>query len=155
MLQIQVSVLNAKMNGESKNRAEGVTRQQLRDKIASLSQTQVRRAADALSTIWSRMDEPLGPLAAPSKSIPSVLSAPLPNWHRVKIALLKSITTGVFIDAQFYAFNKTANDLPYDPKPLFVSSIVIEEWRPAITTRMWRNFPDLSHSNLWLKRPLV
>ena len=155
MLQIQVSILVAKMNGESKNRAEGVTRRRLREKIASLSQPQVKSAADALSTIWSCMDGPLRLLAAPSKSTPSVLSAPWPNWHRVKIALLKSITTGVFIDAQFYAFNRIAIDFPFYPKPLYTSSIVTEEWGPAITTRKWKNFPDLSLSNLYSKRPLV
>jgi hypothetical protein len=59
----------------------------------------------------------------------------LPNWHRVQLALLKSITTGIFIDVQFYACNKVVDDLPVDTKPLFISSIVIEQWGPAITTR--------------------
>ena len=58
-----------------------------------------------------------------------------PNWPRVKLALLKSIPTGTFIDVQFYAYNTISNSLPLDPKPLFTSSIVIEEWAPAITTR--------------------
>ena len=129
------------MNEESKKCAEGATRQRLREKIASLSQAQVRRAADALTTIWSCMDGPLKPLAAPPKPTLSVPPVPSPDWHRVKLALLKSITTGVFIDVQFFAFNKTANNLPFDPKPLYVSTIVIERWGPAITTREWKNLP--------------
>ena len=138
MLQTQVSILITKINEESKKCGEGVTRQRLREKIASLSQAQVGRAADALTMIWSCVNGPLGPLAAPLKSTLTVPPTLLPNWHRVKLALLKSITTGIFIDAQFYAFNKTANNLPFDPKPLYISSIVIEEWGPAITTREWK-----------------
>ena len=141
MLQIQVSILVAKMKEESKKNSEGVTRRRLREKIASLSQPQVRRAADALSAIFTYFDGPMEPLAAPQKPTVTDLSTLLPNWHRVKLALLKSITTGIFIDAQFYAFNKTANSLPFDPKPLYISSIVIEEWGPAITTREWKNRP--------------
>ena len=53
----------------------------------------------------------------------------------MKLALLKSIPTGTFIDVQFYAYNAISGDLPLDLKPVFTSSIVIEEWAAAITTR--------------------
>ena len=128
------------MNEESKKRSEGATRNQLREKIASLSQPQVRRAADALSMIWTCVD---GPLKSPA--IPLGYTFPVSNlfsnWHQMNLAFLKSIPTGVFIDAQFYAFSKINNGLPSDPKPLFISSIVIEEWGFAMTTRKRENLP--------------
>ena len=123
------------MNEESKMSTEGATRQRLREKIASLSQPQVGRARDALSMIWDYAKGPLKPPAAQPGFTSQVTPPLLPNWHRVELALLKSIVTGVFIDTQFYAFNKTGGGLPLDPKPLFASSIVIEEWVPAITAR--------------------
>ena len=114
---------------------EGATRERLRKKIASLSLPQVRRAADALAMIWSCMAGPLESPAVQPKTAFLTTVTHLPNWHRVKLAFLKSITTGVFIDVQFYAFNKIDDGLPRDPKPLYMSSIVIEEWGPAIATR--------------------
>lgn len=88
--------------------------------------------------IWSCASGRLeSPVVQPAFT-PFATSAFFPNWHRVKLAFLKSIATGVFIDAQFYAFSKICNGLPFDPKPLFMSSIVIEEWGPAITTREWK-----------------
>jgi len=93
------------------------------------------RATDALVMIWNRVKEPLEPpMTQPGFNL---FATPIlfPNWHRVKVAFLKSIATGVFIDVQFYAYNKILDNIPVDPKPLFTSSIVIEEWWPAITTR--------------------
>ena len=55
-----------------------------------------------------------------------------PNWHRVKLGFLKSVSTGVFIDVKLYAFNKIDDGSPQDPKPLYTSSIVIEERGPAV-----------------------
>ena len=50
----------------------------------------------------------------------------------MKLAFLKSVSTGVFIDVQLYAFNKIDDGSPQDLKPLYTSSIVIEEWGPAV-----------------------
>lgn len=136
MLPIQVSILVTKMNEESKTPVRGGTREQLREKIASLSQLQVKRAADALSMILSYSNSPLKPPAA-QPELASLAHTHFLNWPRVKIAFLKSIATGIFIDSQIYAFNKAGNNLPCDPKPLFISSIMIEQWGPAITTRKW------------------
>ena len=132
---MQVSFLVNKMNKESKGDAEGATRKRLRDKIASLPRSQMGRATDALVTIWNRAKEPLEPPTTQSGFNLSATPILFPNWHRVKVAFLRSITTGVFIDVQFYAYNKIFGNIPLDPKPLFISSIVIEEWGPAITTR--------------------
>ena len=129
------------MDEESKNCPEGATRNQLRDKIASLSQPQVRRAADALSMIWTCVNGPLKPPPIPFAYTSSVFNF-FSKWHKTNLAFLKSISTGVFIDAQFYAFSKINNGLPSDPKPLFISSIVIEEWGSAIATRKWKNLPS-------------
>ena len=124
------------MKGELRWDTEGVTRKKLQDKIAALTQPQLMRAMDVLAMIWDGMQGPLGPPPAiEPKLVSSVAPALLPNWHRVKLALLKSISSGVFIDIQFHASNKIGDDLPLDPKPLFASSIVIEEWGLAITTR--------------------
>ena len=122
------------MKDESTRGAESVTRRQLRDKIASLSQSELGHAADALVMIW---DGVVGPLDPPQelKYTLSPKFTPSPNWHRVQLALLKSISTGTFVDIQFYAYNAIHNDLPRDLRPLFTSSIVIEEWAAAITTR--------------------
>ena len=105
------------------------------EKMKILSPSRLARATDVLSMIWNGAIGPLDPLAPglrPSFSVDAPLSL---NWSRVKLALLKSISTGTFIDIQFYAYNAINNDIPLDPKPLFASSIVIEEWGPAIMTR--------------------
>jgi hypothetical protein len=141
ILSIQVSKLVCRMKDESKKNIGSVTGDKLRDKITTLTQSQLMRATDALAMIWDGMKGPLEP--RPTTELEFALSVtppPFPNWHRVKLALLKSISTGTFIDIQFYAFNKIGADLPFDLKPLFTSSIVIEEWGPAITTRELEGF---------------
>jgi len=135
---MQVSQLVRKMKEESEGDTESVTTKQLWDKIAALSQSQLTHATDALAMIWNGMIGPLDLLAPEPEPNPPMTPALLPNWHRAKLALLKSIPTGVFIDVQFYAYSTIGNDLPWDPRPLFTSSIVIEDWGPTITTRKWR-----------------
>ena len=132
---MQVSFLVHKMNEESKGGTEGFTRKRLRDKIASLSQSQVRRATDALAMIWNYTKEPPKPPTTQPKSAVHVTPTNLPNWLRVQLALLKSMATGIFIDLQFYAYSKVFNSLPLDPKPLYASSIVIQKLVPAISKR--------------------
>jgi len=124
------------MKEESAGDTESVTPEQLRDKLAALSQSQLIRATDALAMIWNGVIGPLNPLAPESKFASSAAPV-LPNWQRIRLALLKSISTGAFIDVQFYAYNTISNNVPSDPRPLFTSSIVIEKWAPAITTRKW------------------
>ena len=115
--------------------AESDTMKQLLDKIASLTESQLARSSDVLSMIWSGTTGPLDlPTQEPEAAL-SANSAQVANLHRVELALLKSISTGAFIDVQFYAYNAISDDLPLDPKPLFTSSIVIEEWGSAIATR--------------------
>jgi len=134
---VQVLRLISKMNKESKRDGESTTRNQLREQIAVLSQPRVGRATDVLVMIWNAMKEPLEP---------AVMEPKLTFWatpalpRRVKLALLKSIYTGTFIDVQFYAYNEIDNGLPLDPRPLFTSSVVIEKWGPTITTRKWEYF---------------
>ena len=122
------------MEKELTKGTESDTRMRLRDKIASLSQSELGRAADALAMIWGGV---VGPLDLPQEAKPtfSPKFTPSPNWHRVQLALLKSIPTGTFVDVQFYAYNAVHNGVPQDLRPLFTSSIVIEEWAAAITTR--------------------
>jgi hypothetical protein len=134
---LEVSLLVSRMDKESSG-GEETTRKQLRDKIASLSQPQVKRAADALILIWNCAAGPPAPFAIPTTQSGfsfSITADRFPNWDKMKLAFLKAITTGVFIDVQFYAYNKICDNSPVDPKPLYASSIVIEEWAPAITTR--------------------
>ena len=145
---MQVSRLVYKMKEESKGITESITRKQLREKIATLPQSRLARATDALAMILDGMKGILGPPLMESKFTPSVTLPIFPNWHRVKLAILKSIPTGYFIDVQFYAYNAIANDLPLDPRPLFTSSIMIEKWGPAVTTRKWGARPDPPESNL-------
>jgi len=121
------------MNEESKGITESVTRKQLREQIAALSQPRASRAVDVLAMIWNAMKGPLEPPIMGSGF--ASLATPTTPLHRVKLALLKSIHTGTFIDVQFYAYNKISNNLPSEPKLLFTSSIVIEEWGPAIASR--------------------
>jgi hypothetical protein len=132
----QVSRLVSKMKDESEGGSESPTRQQLREKIAALPQSQLSRANDVLAMIWNGVAGLPG-LPTPEPKLPSFVGPSIlfPNWHRVKLALLKSIPTGTFIDVQFFAYNKIGNDLPVDPRPLYTSSIVIERWGAAITTR--------------------
>ena len=134
---MQVSRLVCKMKEESAGDTEGITQKQLQDKLATLSQSQLMRATDALAMIWSGVIGPLDQLAPEPKFVSPAAPILLPNWRRVRLALLKSISTGAFIDVQFYAYNAIGNNVPLDPRPLFTSSIVIEEWAPAITTRKW------------------
>ena len=105
------------------------------EKMKILSPSRLARATDVLSMIWNGA---IGSLDPPTPEFRPSLSVDVPfslNWSRVKLALLKSISTGTFIDIQFYAYNAIDNSLPLDPKLLFASSIVIEEWGPAIMTR--------------------
>jgi len=132
---MQVSRLICKMKEESMGDTDGVITKQLWDKIGTLSQSRLAHATDALAMIWSGMIGPLDPLAPEPKFASSVVPILSPNWHRVRLALLKSISTGAFIDVQFYAYDTIDNGLVLDPRPLFTSSIVIEEWAPAIMTR--------------------
>jgi len=132
---MQVSRLVCKMKEESAGDTKSATRKQLQDKLSTLSPLQLTRATNALAMIWNGLIGPLEPLAPRPELASSAAPALPPNWPRVKLALLKSISTGVFIDVQFYAYNAIVNDLPLDPRPLFASSIVIEKWAPAITAR--------------------
>ena len=128
------------MKKESKGNANYTTRRQLLDKIASLSQPQLEGAADALAMIWSGPTEPLNSRPQKFKSNFSANLVQVANLPRVELALLKSISTGTFIDLQFHAYSAVINDLPLDPKPLFASSIVIEEWRPSIEKGKFEGF---------------
>ena len=140
---MQISRLVNRMREESTRNVESDTRRQLRDKIAALSQSQLACATDALAMIWSGV---VGPLELPTPGLgltkhtvhPKLNRTLYPgssNSQRLKLALLKSISTGVLVDVQFYAYNAVGNDTPFDPKPLFTSSIVIQKWAPAIATR--------------------
>ena len=132
---MQASRLVYKMKDESKGVTEGVTRKRLREKIATLPQPRLASAMDALLMIWNEVKEPselpTAQLGFTSPATPTLF----PNEHRVKLALLKSISTGTFIDVQFYAYNAIGNGLPLHPRPLFTSSIAIEEWGAEIATR--------------------
>ena len=119
---------------------ESNTMKQLLDKIASLSESQLARSSDVLSMIWSGTTGPLDLPTQEPESALSANSARVANLHRVELALLKSISTGAFIDVQFYAYNAISDDLPLGPKPLFTSSIAIEEWGSAIATRKFEGF---------------
>lgn len=141
MLSVQVSHLVGRVKDESTEDAESDTRRLLREKIAALSQPQLARATDVLAMIWDFVVAP----PEPSKPVSTKLTPPLiwhwviyplsSNWNRVKLALLKSIPTGTFIDVRFYAYDVIRDNLPVDPKPLFTSSIVISEWESAIMKR--------------------
>ena len=136
---VQVSQLVGKIREESGGSTESATRKELRKKIAGLSRSQFTRVADTLVMIWNGM---VGPLDVPALE-PKPSSFPKPtsslNWDRVKLALLKSISAGAFIDVQFFVHNAISNGLPVDPRPLYTSSIVIQEWGAAITIRESRS----------------
>ena len=132
---MQVSWLVYKIKDESKEVTEGVIRKQLREKVATLTQPRLTRAMDALLMIWNGAKGPLAPPTTEPKFTFSATPTLFPNKHRVKLALLKSISTGIFIDVQFYAYNAISDGLPSYPRPLFTSSIVIEEWGAEIATR--------------------
>ena len=132
---MQVSFLVNKMNEEAKEGVESATRKRFRNKVASLAQPQLGGATNTLAMIWNCVGGALELAGTPSKFTFSALPAVFPNRHRLKLAFLKSITTGIFIDVQLHAYNKVFNNLLLDPKPLFSSSIVIEEWGPVIATR--------------------
>jgi hypothetical protein len=120
---------------ESAINIQGDTTRQLQHKIASLSQSELAQYKDTLVLIWTCAAGPLDlPAWKPTTKLSTNLAA-LPNWLRVELALLKSIYTGIFIDIQFYAYNVVHRNFPLDPKPLFTSSIVIEEWGHVIITR--------------------
>ena len=132
---MQVSRLVRKMKEEPAGDTEGTIRKQLREKVAALTQSRLPRAADVLAMILNGAMRPLD-LPAPA---PEPKSTPFANSslfrHRVKLALLKSIPTGTFIDIQFFAYNALSNDLLVDPRPLYTSSVVLERLGATITTR--------------------
>ena len=150
MLPAQVSQLVNKIKEESTGGTESVTRRQVQDMIASLSQSQLDRVSDVLAMIWDGMfglldlPPPRSNSRSPAKSTQppppkrhKSEAPPPPNWDRMKFALLKSISTGTFVDVQFYAYNAIRNNLPLDPKPCFTSSIVIKELTPTIMERTY------------------
>ena len=156
ILSIQVSQLVKKLKEESAGKAESDTRRQLRDRITLLSQPQLARATDALAMIWNRV---IGPLDLPTPEFkpeePTIASrwnrmifSLFSNRSRVKLALLKSISTGTFVDVQFCAHNAIKSSLPLDLKPFFTSSIVIRGWATAIATRKSKSSLNLFHSNM-------
>ena len=131
---MQVSRLVSKMKEESEGDSESPTRKQLREKIAALSQSQLSRATDTLAMILNGVTGPLD-LPTLEHKPPFFMRPFFLTWYRVKLALLKSILTGTFIDVQFFAYNTIDDNLPVDPRPLYTSSIVIERWGAAITIR--------------------
>ena len=131
ILPAQVSQLVRKIKEESTS----ITMRQLQEKIASLSKSELERATDALAMIWDGLTGLQKPPVPKQMFTSPGNFTPLPNWHRVKLALHKSILTGTFVDVQLYAYNAFSSNLPQDPTPLFTSSIVIEEWASSITTR--------------------
>ena len=135
ILLIHASQLVNKIKEESKGNAESKTKKQLLEKIASFSQQELAHAKDPLAMIWNGTTGPVDPNASKPKSNTPTNPTFSSKSRRVEVALLKSISTGVFIDVQFYAYNAIGIDLHLDPKPLFTSSIVIKEWKSAITKR--------------------
>ena len=145
---MQVSHLIGEIKRKPWGNSENATRKRFREKVATLSQSQLLCSADTLATIW---DGIVGPLDLPTlKPQPSPFPKPLPvlNWDRMKLALLKSISTGTFIDVQFFAYNGVSDGLPVDPRPLYASSIVMERWGAAITTRKAESSPNPLNTNL-------
>ena len=132
------------MKEESWENDETPIRERFLEKIAALSQSQLPRVTDALAMIWNGVMEPLDPPTPKPKLSFIVESTIFLNWDRVKLALLKSIPTGTFIDIQFFAYNAVDGDLPVDPRPLYTSSIVIERWGGAIITRELEFLPKLT-----------
>ena len=144
---MQVSQLVRKIKEESTEDIESDTKNQLLRKISLLPQSQMGRATHALVMIWNGVIGPLDlPLPEPESTLPPT-SIPRPNLRTVKIALLKSITTGTLIDVQLYAYNSIHNNLPLEMKVLFTSSIVIEEWADAIMARKLYGASHLASSD--------
>jgi len=143
---MQVSRLVSKMKEESAGDTEGAMRKQLLEKITALTQSRLPHVTGVLAMIWNGV---VGPLDLPAPEPEPILKATIfLNWHRVKLALLKSILTGTFIDVQLFAYKTLSNGLPVDPRPLYTSSIVIERWGAAITTGkaiLLRIHPILTH----------
>ena len=139
ILAIQVSRLVSKIKEEPRGDNGSTTRKELQEKISTLPQLRLARASDALAMIWNGI---MGPLDVPTLEPKlSTLPGPLPflNWYRVKLALLRSISTGIFIDVQFLAYNAISNGLPVGLKPLYTSTIAIQRWSAEITTRKSRS----------------
>jgi len=141
---MQVSRLVSKMKEESGEDTEGAVRKQLREKITALTQSRLPRVADALVVIWNGV---VGPLDLPAPEHDSIAKATISlNRHVVKLALLKSILTGTFIDVQFFAYKTLSNGSPANPRPLYTSSIVIKRWGAAIATRESEPFSEFTQS---------
>ena len=142
ILSVQVSRLVRMMREEATG---GDTRIQLQKKVAALSQSQLARAKGVLAMISDGLTGSLDlPMLEPKYTSPK--STRFPNlqrviycqsskWQRMQLALLKSIRTGAFADAQYYAYSALGDGKLLDLRPVFTSSIMIEEWALAITTR--------------------
>jgi hypothetical protein len=139
---MQVSHLVGKIKEESAGNTESATRKQFREKVATLTPSQLLRATDTLAMIWDGVVELLDVPVLEPKPFLFPKFASFLNWDRVKLALLKSISTGIFIDVQFSAYNAIGHGLPVDPRPLYTSGIVIQKWRAAIATRKLESFSD-------------
>ena len=152
ILVIQVSRLVSKIKEESQGDTESATRKELQEKISALPQPRLARATDALTMIWNGI---MGPLDVPTlePKLPTLFGLlPFLNWSRVKLAFLRSISTGVFIDVQFFAYNAISDGRPVDLRPLYTSTIAIQGWAAEITTRRSESPTNTPDSDLWPKK---
>jgi len=144
ILRAQVSRLVNNIKEEAGGDSESAIRKQLREKIAALTQSRYPQVMGVLVMIWNGVLGPLDLPAVEPKSISPIKATLFSIWHRLKLALLKSIPTGTFIDVQFFAYKTLSNGLPVDPRPLYTSSMVAERWETAIATRESEPFSELT-----------
>ena len=111
------------------------------EKVDAYASGDLEYAGEAMSLLWEvwrkrRKNSPASILAfTPSSSRPRSTSpaALTPkNWKRVKIALIRSIRGGVFVDRKYWARRSRAGQVL---QPVYISSIVAGRRLPYIDKR--------------------
>lgn len=100
------------------------TRVKVDKKIDSFAEGDLEHATEMLAALWKIANKD-GTIAAPSNVTPAVTQITSPaNWSSVKMALAKSIRTGVFFDRKYWVRHLKSGDAL---KPIYFSSTIMED----------------------------
>ncbi|KAF9785433.1 hypothetical protein BJ322DRAFT_830356 [Thelephora terrestris] len=100
------------------------TRTSIEKKVDSFVEGDLEHAAEMVSTLWKMVNKD-GDIKAPSNTSPTTTQVKSPaHWDSVKIALIKSIRTGVFFDRKYLTRHSISGD---GLKPVYFSSTIMKD----------------------------
>lgn len=124
-------------------RDSGPTLNALKEKIKAYTSGQLSHAEDILPALYElmRKDKPFEETQTQTPAPPQEGSASDGDWKRLKDALTWSLTTGSFLDSQFYALDSKPQ-APATPaiRPIYFCSLVDGNFSSRVTkysSRIW------------------